>query len=525
MPKKDCLLWLDFLGRKQNFTIGGKRSYQTYIGSGLSVVIIVVCMYFFFYFGLSVLKRKNLNIIVTEHYEEKPPLIKLTKEDFVLALSLQLPNYTLYLDETIYTVKASLVTITKYSGRSDSFDEKEIKIIKCTNFKFNLTSNYFNALDKENLYCLAIEEDYFLEGNFGDEVWSYISIRFYKCTNSTGTKCKNEEEIDSILSGGYVGLFVSDTTVYPNNFNSPSHTYGKNIFATFSASKYLDFWIFMKQVEIKTDHGFILDSYKNQKHYAYDYTRETTDLRKTENFLTVKLRASQKREVYLRKYEKLQTIIATLGGIIHLLIVVGEIISFFFSEMIYRQYIISFFAKDEGSPFENSVKDMGSFLNKNLTFGLAQEHHEVCIGNNNEKMSTTGKKIFPTNKSFQNSSIIYLNQSPNGNKNHLIKKKRRRRTSSSCGYFLLLYPFSRNIQDKFNNINFVYNKMSYMFDVIEYLKVQNDLSLLKRFFFQKDLLSFYKVFSYKFQLKSAYEKILFLEAAERRRRFYENPSG
>ena len=71
--------------------------------------------------------------------------------------------------------------------------------------------------------------------------------------------CVPEEEMNKILDGGYVGLFVTDFSVYPNDLKKPFHLYGRNIFTGFSVREYLECWIYLKQIEINTDNGIVLE--------------------------------------------------------------------------------------------------------------------------------------------------------------------------------------------------------------------------------------------------------------------------
>ena len=150
-------------------------------------------------------------------------------------------------------------------------------------------------MDLDNLYCLNAEEDLYLEGEFGQEKWTYFDFQFNKCVNTTENNftCMSQEEIATRLDGGYMGVFMNDITILPKQYKDPSHMFGKNVFTTFSAREYADIWIYIKKLEVSTDSGFIFDSIRTKSYFAYESLQVHKDYRSANNFLSVRVRLSQ----------------------------------------------------------------------------------------------------------------------------------------------------------------------------------------------------------------------------------------
>ena len=88
-------------------------------------------------------------------------------------------------------------------------------------------------------------------------------------------------------------------------------------------------WIYYQTKQIKTDKGFIFDSIITETYLAYESTSESYDYRESDNFLTVYIRKSTNRKLYERNYLKFQDIAANIGGIIKIITLLGEIITYY----------------------------------------------------------------------------------------------------------------------------------------------------------------------------------------------------
>ena len=156
MKIKSVILNFDFLGFKQGFSIGSRRSFQTYFGACCSFIVTIIIAYFAYSFSKKVLERKNPNIIVTTYIDEHSSQVNFDQHSFILTLALQNPDYSYYLNESIY--KLTTFAISKEIIDSDGTiqtTEEEIPLIKCSDIsEFELIPDYFMTLDLDNLYCL-----------------------------------------------------------------------------------------------------------------------------------------------------------------------------------------------------------------------------------------------------------------------------------------------------------------------------------------------------------------------------------
>ncbi len=302
-------------------------------------------IYSVWHFGNEIIFKRQPSLITTTYNDEDPLRINITDSNFAIALGLQNPYKANYIDERIYTVNAIQTIMRRVEDGKQSFEKKRVKMIPCNKKEFKLLPDYFKLMDLKNLYCIE-NTDLFLQGDFGKEVWAYFEFSFNRCKNSTSNNftCKSEEVIRSSLDGGYFGIFVSDTTIEASNFLSPAKLFGRNIFTTFSLRAFREFWIYLKTIDVSSDSGWLLEERSNEQYFSIDDIREYWDFRNTtEEFFNFGLRCSSSRQVFGRSYLKLQNLAANIGGIVKFLLICGQLLTYIFRQIKYREFLISTF--------------------------------------------------------------------------------------------------------------------------------------------------------------------------------------
>ena len=577
-------LKLDFLGKTQNFRIAKQDTFRTSIGALFSLIIVTVISCFFIYLFLNVILMKNLKVVTTHFIDENPPKISLSNASYIIALSLQNPDYSVYIDESIYSINLTLLTIIRLGDGSVQNITEPLELIQCSKYKFTLIPEYFNLMDINNLYCINTTRDIFLQGSFGQENWTYLNFEFNKCVNSTknNNSCLSEELINQKLEGGYIGLFVTDFAVYPNDYKEPFHLYGKNIFTGFSGQDYLDFWIYLKQIEVQTDTGLLLRQIKTKKSFQFESTSETLDHRGGKNFLSVKLRLAKNKEIFERSYTKLHEVVADFGGIIKFCWIVGEIFVYFFRELLYKDYILSFFfekkEQKDTAPLDKKNSSKLSFnlhksdtnlkkhkylnyMNNASTLShptrtfinhIVSPIHTInkqrtkffynrqYLGNNFSLIAFNKEINNPSNKEVsQECSFNSANDSQPNNKvrnnvpeeqlvkqnNYLVQQKFTEQSDFmlSCDSKIKIFRykrkitllklmgpclFSKKIRERVYDIHEQFKRILFWFDVIHYLKQNNDLVFIKQFLFEPKQLQRFKN-KYAFELSTLNDMNIF----------------
>ena len=406
--------YLDMFGIPPLFTIRGHQTFQTSIGSILTILCFLIMIIYVSYFFKQMIYHTNPSILSSIYNDEIPKFINLTKKNFSFAFGLQNKEYTNYIDESVYIVKGVQTKVYLRKNGSSEIYQTPIKIIKCNEYNFNIIPEYFEKLPLNDLYCLN-DEFYEIEGEYKREIYSYIKLNFSKCENSTENNfyCKPLEVIDEYLYGGFIGIFMIDYSLVPRDYNNPFISYGKNLYNSFSGKFFVDLFLYLKNIEIITDQGYFFTEKKKLNFAAYDYLHTNIDHRISDHFLSLTIRVSSKREIHERSYIKIQSIFSNIGGMLKILLLFGEYSIYFIKMTLYKNYILEFFNLDESEIRLKEVREKYSSIRKHLstqskinilTLSNLSNNNSFVLNNNNINNSKNNN-----NNNIHNSNIIVPN--------------------------------------------------------------------------------------------------------------------
>ena len=548
----ELFIYLDLFGTKPRFLIDGYKSQRSYIGAFISIICCSCVFMFFIYFFEKILSHSKPNMVVSNLIDDLPDKYYFN-DDFVFAISLQFPNYTNYVNERIYFLKLYDVEYYFLEDNSYTFKEKEIPISLCSNYNIKVLPEYFGGLNLKQLYC-ANFSGYYLEGEYGQKKWRTLNFKFSKCRNfSNYNNCLNQEEIDKYLQSGYVDIFMTDKMIVPKDFKNPTKIYGKNIFDSINGKEYMDYWIYLKRLEVQTDEGIVFDQIVKKSVLSYEKTSKMKYSLLDETFLQVILRISINKDIYDRTYMKLQEALANVGGMVKIIFTIGEILNYLTKIILYRNYILQFFNMDYFKAITNNKKNIKHnksvtippliITNKNLLNLNTENNIElrdyIQINNSNINLQFHNNSSFIKNQSLQellsiknkneskkilnsnisknenknknNHTMFYTDYNFKVNKNYLYNKviRRKIRKYHSILDILLKKGCCKQIISSIKR----FRKISFLFEISRYIKNINEINLLKNLIFderQKNLLSYIYHFDYVFEK----EKIVYDQIAD-----------
>ncbi len=404
-----CFKRLDIFGVAPLFTIRGRPTFQTQIGSCLTILCIFLMGIYVLVFLNQMINHKSPDLRSTIYYDEIPQEIQLKKNNFSFVFGLQTKEFVNYIDESIYKVQAYQTKIKINKNGFYNITKENLKIITCNNNIFQIIPENFKQLPLNNLYC--IDNDIILKGEYMKEEWNYIRLNFSKCENSTENKnnCKTEEEINELLSGGYIGIFIPDYSFEPTKYFDPFNPYIKNVYKAFSIKYFEDILFYFKSVQIITDSGYFFEDKKIIKFATYDYIQNEIDFRESKHFLSLTIRVSSKREVHERNYIKLQEIVSNVGGMLKIVLLFGEYSVYFIRMLLYKNYILEFFNLDESEIRLKEVRSIYKLQKNKTALHINVPNLSVITDNliNKNQPNSKEKKIHFQigNENFENKSV------------------------------------------------------------------------------------------------------------------------
>ena len=176
-------IFFDIFGERPEFFINGYHSQKTIFGSIISLLLYISIFILFIIFSLDILYHENPTLVKTNYIDEVPDEY-IFDNNFMIALVLEYPNYTKFINDKIYTLKIQETNYSYINGSTIINSVREIKYKKCSEFKFTVIPEYFGILDIDNMYCLNLT-NFSIEGDFMRERWRTILFNFEKCVNST----------------------------------------------------------------------------------------------------------------------------------------------------------------------------------------------------------------------------------------------------------------------------------------------------------------------------------------------------
>ena len=375
----------DFLSYKISLRINkkGHTRYKTFIGGLISILTYLISISFCIYFLLRMLNRKDLSIIHSTHQN---PFINITfsnKLPFLLRISDSIPYKD---DEKLYYIKSSIwyggSNNTSISGSASQYSVS-LNISKCnlnTHFTKEFKNYFENFQNLDSYYCLEPRNySQTIYGIYGSYYpFSYYSFTLKYCENTTenNNSCYSLEDIKNKIYSPFLDVIFIDYTI--NNLNK------KNV----------------REISIRKENFFRFETVRidpslleGQKTY----------------FTTLSIGNYAKTSIYNKYYTKFQDYIATIGGLIKIIVLCGKILNYFNSKNSYyfkimknlnidnyinyiehsKKQSINFtsniFGKSTANLQENNIEntknDFGflNINNKNVSFNLTRKSISVKI--------------------------------------------------------------------------------------------------------------------------------------------------
>ena len=423
----DLFIYLDFFGTKPGFFVNGCDTHRSIFGALISIIVCSIIFAFFCVFLNQIIKHNKPHIVHNEFIDDNPAPYFLDNNNFIFTLSLQYPNYTHFVNEKVYTIKAKKVTYVYNEAKEYKTIETDINVYKCNNFNFSLIPEYFKSLNIENLYCLDLN-GVFLQGEYGKNNWQTINVYFYKCINSTENNniCDLDEDIEKTLMGGYIDLFITDFKVITNDFSNPIKIYGKNLFGSISIQHYSDYWLYLKRKEVISDLGLIFTDYKKETCLSFEKMTETQYIKEENiNFLKLIIRISTNREEIMRTYLKLYEAAANVGGVVKIMLSIGEAINYLVKVTLYKNYLLQFFNLDVFLGKKLKKKKVFSSFIRRVSENLEIENNEKILQNLQNNQRNNNKIVNKNNNVILQTSTELLKNNNVSNivKNNYVRQK------------------------------------------------------------------------------------------------------
>ena len=400
MCKNSCYCNLiedfDMFGREAKLYYKGKEKKTTYIGNYLSVLYLIFYISFFIYKLIKMLKKVDVVFYDTFTYEERPPSINLSADNFYGGFGLESPDtYDPFIDETIYFPKAYFKSAIR-SGSEWDWEVKELELEKCNISKFGeFYRDKFSKNVLENLYCFK-DMNETLNGHFSYDNYSFFYIQFFPCINTTenNNHCQPPEVIDNYLRSTFISMEFEDIELNPHNYSYPVSSRNQDIYFTVGKKLFKEVHIFYQIINIETDLEVLgieeLGELKNEQFLKYHSTYQMSNIIEEniyetgEPFCDISIKLYDQIRTQKRVYPKLISVLGDVGGFMEVVFSFFSLSSFFIDKL----YEISIF--NELFKFNNYKKKQISY--KFIQFNTIKSYNDNFAEKKNLKKNRTMKR-------------------------------------------------------------------------------------------------------------------------------------
>jgi hypothetical protein len=359
----------DFYGKQFGLYTNSDTRFKTTFGSinGIFSILIIIAMAIYFVYEVFL----NTNVTVTNYQDETiSPSNNLTNIPIVFFLG---DTYGRPIPQDgIYSFE-----LTFYEYSSDMISNKQIVNVKLTDLEYRICEKedlngyekYYSNLNISNFYCVpANKYNLTIYGKFADvsNGFSGINVYLIKCENSTSqSKCLDSKSTIKILTGSKLLISIIDNRINPFNYYSPDEVYLKSSVFQISPTLIKRYFYNIQENDYETDYGIIFQNKISKKFFKYEsisfnVDEEMTSLTGKPVISHVNFINSDYVWVTSRRYNKLQTLLANVGGMMNAVLLISKYIVEIFTHKYAWQSVINrifHLNKDDISFLNNSFSN------------------------------------------------------------------------------------------------------------------------------------------------------------------------
>lgn len=400
---ENIFLSIDFVGCSPKFFINKNEKFKTVFGGMLSCLTGIIIAASSIYFVNLLFSRSTYSVIINEEYNPTP-FRDWTNEEFsIILLDKFLDN--VHDRENIYDIYADFWWNKPYMDDKGVYNYKmqrnEIKLETC-----NITKHFPNSIDLwrdqkliNQSYCMRRNQNFNSSLTFGANNSTGVVFWIHKCLNTTKKKnCAPQEVIDETLTNVFFLVRFKDYFFKHDSIDKVAVPFIYSDQMQASSTAYKRLFYYFRNVEYQSDNGFIFPEINTYHFTNFAGTRDATDLRSIPTvpgtFAVASFYSYTLKQIYIKKYYKVQNMMADLGGILKSFLLISYLINYYFCNKLYYQSIITSnmnnFSNTDINPKESYVTKNTDILRNTLVKSLSTGRN---LDNNNNSLMSIRKKI------------------------------------------------------------------------------------------------------------------------------------
>lgn len=384
----------DIYGSYFNLRINNQAKFKSVLGGVLSIITMAVFLFCILSFGQDFYKKKNPKVSLKEGFFDDDKIPKLSGND--------------YENKTIILMVDKSMDNRVFPSFFNTKDQSLLLLPKC-DLEFLLNQGLANKDTLEtapfNYFCLDLNsfeigsDSAFLNDNFNGLV-----IQFMECTiipeemlDNSGYKCDHAflNDPEGIIYRASFDILYEKYGFNPDSENPFMKKWSSFSFL-FSNGKMSVIEIPMITTNLEDDRGLISPDIRNSTVLNIkEYTITHYDIGGNIPRIVLKFSISDDHKTYIRSYQKLQDLMASIGGFMKLIFAGLNIFNF-----IIRSYLIDMHIIDTLFRREEEESDMNQILKGDISMDSikSSKHMNITLIENkfnnyfSEDVKTVGTK-------------------------------------------------------------------------------------------------------------------------------------
>ncbi|CAD8119174.1 unnamed protein product [Paramecium primaurelia] len=388
--KKICHA-IDLYGVNPNLLIFGNQKYSSLLGSLLTIIASALTFGYLLQQVQELVQKQLPQTILSEHLVTETSPFAFENHNFTLTISVaNMEQNPLKTIDKYFTIKVeNCIRTRQFNTTTNKIDVVNTCITypteACTpdHFITDLQKEYFSKIRLGTVQCIKKEilqnKPPVLQGIVSGNIYSYITIKFSACKNSTDKHdCASRDEINQELINGYYVVHMSDSLIQMSNPKSIQQNFIKMQFTQFSITSSKTIYQGFRIIQSMTDDGVLTNNVVEDSFLVQQYYQESNAGYNEDYLIFHSLILDNKYTNYQRSYIKLLTILSKIGGLWQLIFITFGIISkpFILTEMKINLANKLFRFQQEENDLTQSIKKEGS-MKQNLEKYLQKSQQQL----------------------------------------------------------------------------------------------------------------------------------------------------
>lgn len=327
--------FMDLFQQNVSLKIQNRHRVSISLGKIFTVGIFIFLLYNFFVSDM--IMRVNPNVLQQLIQNNKRPEFNFNKENLVFSFAVVDPANKIYHEPSIFNILP-----IRTAGKNGVNTEQEILETEyCTPDHFRRFPSFFENANMSYALCLK-NQNFTVKGYWDEESVEQMNVVVVRCSNNTqyGNICKSKEEIDRFFEEKYFSFWIEDKSFDMNQYSNPINSKIRYFSRTIESSKAKIIRLFIKETTLILDNGIIYSSKNIAKTYSLGNIEYDDALSQT-GLIAFFLYSGDVSQIYERRYQRLFDLLASLGGILNVLVIFCSLIVKYFYDWEINELILN----------------------------------------------------------------------------------------------------------------------------------------------------------------------------------------